>query len=563
MARYAILDQPDRAMLRAWQKRAIQAGLRPVARIGTSLVVACPTLATSWQGDACLVLGQYVAHNRAPSELGVSHHGEVLRRGWGGYVAVCRNADQTTTLIRDPSAALPCYMYRGASGAVAASDVALIDQILGERLSLDWSGVEHCLRGGDLRIERTAVAGLTELLPGRAIDWSASRLRTELLWSPWDYIDRAAAASFDEQARAFEAIMLEVVQSISAGLESALVTVSGGLDSSIVTAALTRAGIPLTCLTLATRDPSGDERHYAAQLAEHLGARLITAFFDPDHVDLARSQAAHLPRPTGRPFAQSADRLIQKAALETDARAVFHGTGGDNICGFLQSAAPVADRLIADGVHAALATARDVANLNDVSVFQALRAGLVRSLTRRRRYRWRSNDRFLTAASPCDEAGRHEWLCAPEDASPGQIARVALLLRIQNYLEPGADNRLPSLLPFLTQPVVEYCLSVPSWRWCAGGRDRAVARRAFASHLPQAILSRRWKGGPDGFLGLLVEANRAVLLDRLCEGLLAARGLIDRPAVVSVLADPRPPSASDALRLLALADAEAWVRHRS
>src|SRR3546814_15687375 len=58
----------------------------------------------------------------------------------------------------------------------------------------------------------------------------------------------------------------------------------------------------------------------------------------------------------------------------------------------------------------------------------------------------------------------------------------------------------PQITPLLSQPIVELCLSIPTWQWVRGGRDRAVARAAVADLLPALIAQRRTKGGQTGFL---------------------------------------------------------------
>jgi len=52
-------------------------------------------------------------------------------------------------------------------------------------------------------------------------------------------------------------------------------------------------------------------------------------------------------------------------------------------------------------------------------------------------------------------------------------------------------------------------------RWRAGGRDRAVARAAFAADLPPAIIGRRSKGGPDGFSAIVLREHRTAIRERL------------------------------------------------
>src|SRR3546814_18425449 len=65
----------------------------------------------------------------------------------------------------------------------------------------------------------------------------------------------------------------------------------------------------------------------------------------------------------------------------------------------------------------------------------------------------------------------------------------------------------PQITPLLSQPIVELCLSIPTWQWVRGGRDRAVARAAVADLLPALIAQRRTKGGPTGFLRRVFNAR--------------------------------------------------------
>lgn len=84
--------------------------------------------------------------------------------------------------------------------------------------------------------------------------------------------------------------------------------------------------------------------------------------------------------------------------------------------------------------------------------------------------------------------------------------------------DPTADRRL-----------IEFCLSVPSGQYLAGGVPRALARLAAADRLPTAILNERRKGyqGADWFEGL---APARAQLDAELAHIgrdAAARGLID------------------------------------
>jgi asparagine synthase (glutamine-hydrolysing) len=99
---------------------------------------------------------------------------------------------------------------------------------------------------------------------------------------------------------------------------------------------------------------------------------------------------------------------------------------------------------------------------------------------------------------------------------------------------------------------------VPSWWWISDGRDRAVARDAFAPRLPLSVLTRRSKGTPDSFLAELYRHNRSRIRTMLLEGRLRAFGLIDLAAIELATA-PGPVVDTTYLRMLQLADVEAWL----
>ena len=137
-------------------------------------------------------------------------------------------------------------------------------------------------------------------------------------------------------------------------------------------------------------------------------------------------------------------------------------------------------------------------------------------------------------------------------------------MRTQNFAE-GFSRQAPleMINPLLSQPVVELCLSIPSWKWIKGGRDRAVARQAFSNMLPDAIVTRRTKGGPSAFYRQIVEHYRDAMRERLLGGELARRGIVDRVAVEAFFASPIDEQGHAYVRVLDLSDAEAWVTQRT
>jgi len=130
---------------------------------------------------------------------------------------------------------------------------------------------------------------------------------------------------------------------------------------------------------------------------------------------------------------------------------------------------------------------------------------------------------------------------------------------VQQLLEPARSTFAPVITPLISQPMLETCLAIPSWQWREGGRDRAVARDAFADALPPAVSRRRTKGGPDGFAALVMNRFRDAIRDRLLDGQLARNRVADRVALEARFRSEAPFGAEETVRLLDLLDTEAWI----
>jgi asparagine synthase (glutamine-hydrolysing) len=115
--------------------------------------------------------------------------------------------------------------------------------------------------------------------------------------------------------------------------------------------------------------------------------------------------------------------------------------------------------------------------------------------------------------------------------------------------------------PLLAQPMIELCLAIPSFELVRGGRDRALAREAFAAWLPPAVVQRRSKGGLFSWYARLAAASAPALRAHLLDGVLAGAGLLDRAAVEAALDPDDLIRTGDGVDLIAAAAVESWVRH--
>lgn len=554
------------------QRLAESTDLAPVfanKRIAALANASCGSVAV---GQAGCVLGYLFprhgparqVHDLAGGEMAsaVDSGGEsLLSSYWGGYVAAIAGPDRAMVL-RDPSGTFPCYYSTTSGFAVFASDAELLIEAGASAIGIDFEEIGRQLYRAFVPAPATALRGIRELLAGFSVRVCAAVGQPTPSWSPWNFVDAVEPST--DAAERLSRIVAHCVHTWASTTDRILLSVSGGLDSSIVAACLAKSGKDTVCLTMFTDDPSGDERPFARALCERLGLPLIERPYRLEDIDIEEPLATNLPRPRDRAQAIAHERVHYAAAAEFGADAFMTGNGGDHVFGYSQSAAPIADRYLCDGLGpTTLAALLDVCRQTGCSMADAIRQAwrLARASPA---CCIRPNPLFL---DPDFLAGigagdlRHTWLDAPEGALPGKAAHIATILRVQPNLEPSGGTQFPLLNPLVSQPIVETCLAIPTWEWRAGGRDRSLARRAFARDLPPAVLDRQVKGTPGRFAARLLDQFRSPIRDRLLGGRLASHRIINATALDQALAGERPVDDLQRVRILELVNVEAWIDH--
>jgi asparagine synthase (glutamine-hydrolysing) len=477
---------------------------------------------------------------------------------WGGYVALIER-DADTIVLRSPLADLSCLMAVIDHEIAIASDVPLLEQAAVRR-SVDYPALARHLASPDLRRAETCLSGVTELQGGLRLAVGDGPGSIEEVWTPWKFAarDRQIEDSEEAGSRLRDAVLHAVAASCHHHGD-VILRLSGGLDSSIVAASLVQAGIPTAALNLVTNDAAGDERRYARRVAQALDIRLEERLRQLASVDLTVSAAAGLPRPTARSFVQAAIAPCRDLAREIGAAAIVDGGGGDNVFCSLQSIRPVLDCMISGQPwKRTRATTDSVAAVSQVSRWMVLRRAAIARVRRIARYDFALDCRLLSASAikAAQGASNHRWLDCPAGALPGKAAHVGIIAAAQSVVE-GFDPR--DSVP-LVSPVVEACLSIPTWLWYDRGLNRAMARHAFAGLLPRDVIERRSKGGPDGFIAELFQERRQQVKAILFDGLLMRNGLLDQAALASALAESGPVQSLDFMRVMRLVDAEIWAQ---
>ena len=110
-------------------------------------------------------------------------------RFWGGYIA-CWTTGDNVVVHRDPSGAIPCYCVCLDRCILFATDV---DMLLESRMfapEIDWRALTEQLIAIQYRTDATCLSGVIEVAQGSSVLCSATGLKHQRHWSPWDFGSR-------------------------------------------------------------------------------------------------------------------------------------------------------------------------------------------------------------------------------------------------------------------------------------------------------------------------------------------------------------------------------------
>ncbi|WP_337244685.1 asparagine synthase C-terminal domain-containing protein [Luteimonas sp. gir] len=488
----------------------------------------------------------------------------LLTQCWGEYLLIRRAAPpaQGVTLLREPSGGVPCFYFSGERVTVVTSDVSLASSLGLYRRQIDWNVIAWLLAYTHVNTAETPLDGVKELLPGCALTLHDRTATVVPAWSPWRFAQAPHRHHSPERAASAIGTAVRTVVETWARIDKAvLMELSGGLDSSIVAACLKGDSANVTCSTLVTPVPGADERRYAQPVADMLGTQLHTTMLDIDEVSIDFDLPVQTARPRVSVLQQAANTAMTAVATSQGANSFFSGGGGDTVFCYSSGAVPAADAFKERGVRAGVRAIRDLSALHDCTYWKAGRLTL-KKLARGARTPCKPNPMFLDASAVSPSPPVHPWFARPNGALPGDLERIAELAGTQVFREGAPRGATRWLrLPLLSQPVVEACLQAPTWMWIAGGRNRALARDAFADRLPRAVLERRSKGTFVSYSGAIYQRKRREMRAYLMEGHLRRQGLLDARVLEAFFATNLHPRDTAFMRIFDLCMVENWLRH--
>jgi len=491
---------------------------------------------------------------------------------WGRYVSFLHHRTGKKVLVfRDPSGAFPCFTFRHRGIDVFFSRMEDICSLSCFSFSVNWRYVASHLLFDQLRSRTTGLEGVFEILPGECIETDGDSKNETFLWHPAAFCHDAPIEDASEAARALRKTVSTCVSAWASCYDTILHELSGGLDSSIVLACLSRTSTraALTCINLYSERPEGDERSLARAVAGGTGFPLVERPIRPSETTLRRM--LNVPR-IARPHISAIGLIFEDvyidAARERDADAFFSGQGGDHL--FHQRKTPLiaADYVRRHGLGPNLfRIVADTARSTGLSAWTVLHTVLMHGVLRRPSPTLMDLDRTRSFLDPgvlaaiADESLLHSWLETCGDMPPAKRTHLADLINLQSYYIPFGRAEIADLVyPLVSQPLIELCLSIPSYVLTQGGRDRALARRAFADMLPEPIIRRETKGDATHFYNDLLAREIGFVRELLLDGLLAKEKLVDRGRLERRLTHEQVMRGEEIFQILVFAGVEAWAR---
>lgn len=503
----------------------------------------------------------------------------LIEEYWGRYVAFLHDSVRGRTwVVRDPTGDLPCYRVACEDVNVyfsCAEDCAALDLL---RFAPNWKYVAAFMCFPTMvQSEETGLEDVSEVQPGECWETDGERpIRKTLLWNPVDIARFDAIEVFDAAVDAVRQTTQMCVWSWAECHPRIVHLLSGGLDSSVVLACLhTAPSRPhVTCLNyFDATSPAGDEREYARLAATAAGCRIVESPLGTSDMklepllDMARSVKPYLVQ-----YYVNHSPLEGRLAAEESATALFYGNGGDQI--FYQNPVTLiaADYARQHGPRIGLLRLAAQVALSTRTSFwsvlgNALRNGLLRKswdpLAKTQALRLLMvNPQVMDAVQHRQEYLLRPFLKEADGMSLGKLEHVRMLCGWRDFFDPLETADYPERIrPLVSQPLIELCLRIPTYVLAAEGRDRAVARKAFAQELPQRIRSRRAKGIIDSSLSQLLRNNWAFLKELMLDGMLVKEGLLDRRKIEDLFSHGRTSLGPEAQELVVLhLSTEAWLR---
>lgn len=507
------------------------------------------------------------------AEIVRSQGRKLVQDYWGAYVAILRPPDTHTALVmRDCSGRIPCYYLTTAGVRVFFSDIQDVEP-LGVTFALNYSWLAAYIHRAPVHVRETGLREVSALLAGDCVSVSTAGITHLMLWNPRSIAERAMIDDYDAAEVQLRMVTRQVIQAWAGQYNRILLKLSGGLDSAVVLGCLRESGIRDTiCINHYTGGSDDDERAYARRAASMADAQLFelprvsnAQFFVDSLHRLPPSPSPDIPSALGMLAADGIGDIAKSHHCDT----VWTGQGGDHVFFQLNTYFPAIDYLRTHALPIRFPSLLyDSAVLSRRSIWPILHQAIrywLKPRTLPPNPFGHSADSLVNPAALADLPDSYtasHWRQGAEKVPPGKQLQIDVYLDLLNRHKPSpAQWGLHECHPLISQPLLELSLRIPTYHLLSGGRQRAMARAAFANCVPAEILLREDKGSIRNQSRSLIRGCGAMLHDSLLNGTLVSAGIVSRARLENILLGSESYRDTEIMALLGCMVVEAWADH--
>ena len=529
------------------------------------------------KGD--LETGEFSSTNMDENEAKkISHTGgrHLIDNYWGQYIAFLHNREsRSISILRDPTGSLMCFWMNHCGVHIFFSSVNDIADLGLFRFSVNWSHVARQMSNIAIRVADTGLNEVTEVLAGQRVQIQPSGQSLEFLWDPREIARTLCVEDPKKAAADLRKTVYGCVAAWASCYRTIILELSGGLDSSILLSCLKRIpdGPDVVCLNFFTTDKKGDERDFARMSALEAGCELIEQSLQAEDANIYNVlQGPRFANPTPYAYISATPYpdIFERVGREWNADGFFAGNGGDHLFHRSRTNLVAADFAYQHGLHPRLLTvAYDTTRLTGESLWSVLESALKLGVLKRQ-LRPYSGPGYLelrtflsdAALEMCDfEQMLHPWLKQSNGVPPGKVQMIQDVIELnrQFWVTQRLENT-DTIYPLVSQPLIELCIAIPNYLLTLGGRERGLARSAFADDIPHHVAGRHGKGTNAQFFNKFLTGNRAFVREFLLDGELAKQGLINRDVLELYLSAREMFRGDELVNLGTCFSTEAWAR---
>jgi len=498
----------------------------------------------------------------------------LIEQYWGRYVALFQSQDSgTIKVIKSPAGELDCQSTCIGGVRVFFSRADHCPLLRSRSCSPNWSYLAADLAVGMLPETRdTGVNEIQRVLHGECWSLRHGRVERRQYWHPYKFVTADRIDDPEVAASELRYTTHECVRAWASCYDTKLAMLSGGLDSSIVVCLLAANSMhsDVVCVNYRNAyDPVTDERHFARTVTDETGFALIEL---EQSAAFSLGRLLEMPRLAApcQPLSELCNSARERELSQRyHASAVFTGHGGDQL--FFQNGSQYicADYVATHGLRPkAVSVALDAARIARDALWPTLIQGIAGAFHHDTlapilsRYEL---SRLLTSEA-ADEVRKRRLFVPSWFDSSGRMPTgkcwqvIGLSYPNDLYGSYAAEDDPEYVLPLLSQPLQELCLRIPTHILSVGGKDRGLARRAFARDVPASILHRSSKGFVDDYFQELLAANLPFIKSLVCDGALVKERIVDAAMLERTLQLDHSMGMGNAIEIIQLASTEAWLR---